>query len=93
MTFSTERGCCEENPFCCVDHGPDCENEDHAVVTLEVWRALNGLCGSCGEPGSIPWGDPVRIHTLRCRRCALTQQLPDDLRAELEDQLEGKANG
>jgi len=74
-TFSVKSHSCEPKPFCCVDHGPSCENENHTVIGLEVWRSMQGLCGTCGEPGDVPWGDLTRLHVLRCRRCALTQQL------------------
>jgi hypothetical protein len=65
--------------LCCADHGPECANPNHVHIGLEAWRSLQGLCGECGEPGAIKWGQSIQVarghHTLRCERCAFTAQL------------------
>lgn len=40
MTFSADNPA--ERPFCCADHGPECENEKHTVIGLEGWRCIKG---------------------------------------------------
>jgi hypothetical protein len=64
---------------CCVDHGPGCTKPNHVQIGLEAWRSLQGLCGECGGPGTIKWGQSVQVarghYTLRCERCVLTAQL------------------
>lgn len=61
----------------CIQHGPSCQDPDHAYITLGAWRSSNGLCASCGEPGNIVWGNLNRPseRSRRCRRCALTEQI------------------
>jgi hypothetical protein len=65
--------------LCCDEHGPECTNGNHPVVTLDLWRASKGLCGICGEVGAIRWGESIQIarghFTLRCRRCVLRAQI------------------